>query len=121
MKVGIVGSRSIEICDMERYIPDGAVEIVSGGAVGVDRCATEYAISHGIKLTEFLPEYTRYGRWAAPLKRNIQIIEYSDMIIAFWDGKSKGTKYVIDNAKRMGKPVEVYILEGTVPRRPLRV
>ena len=49
----------------------------------------------------FLPEYSRYGR-GAPLKRNPQIIEYADVVIAFWDGKSKGTKYVIDNCKKTG-------------------
>jgi len=47
-------------------------------------------------MTEFLPEYHTYGR-VAPLKRNLQIIDYSDVIIAFWNGKSSGTKYVIDN------------------------
>ena len=56
----------------------------------------------------FLPEYSRYGR-SAPLKRNLLIIDYSDLVIAFWDGKSRGTKYVIDHCEKQGVNVEVYI------------
>jgi hypothetical protein len=44
-------------------------EIVSGGAIGIDRCAKEYAIRNNITLREFLPEYNKFGR-SAPLKRN---------------------------------------------------
>ena len=72
--------------------------------------AREYALSHGIKLTDFLPEYTKYGR-SAPLKRNIAIIEYSDIVLAFWDGKSRGTKFVIDNCRKLGVEVRVYIID----------
>lgn len=110
MKVAIVGSRTLHIEKLEMYLPEGVDEIVSGGANGVDRCARECAYSNNIRLTEFLPNYKRYGRWVAPLKRNLQIIDYADIIIAFWDGKSKGTKYVIENARRMGKRVEVYVV-----------
>lgn len=75
----------------------------------MDTSAREYALSHGIKLTEFLPEYTRFGR-SAPLKRNITIIEYADIVLAFWDGKSRGTKFVIDNCRRLGVEVRIYIM-----------
>ena len=109
MKIAIIGSRGIIVDDLEKYIPDGCDEIVSGGAMGVDSCAARYAKSNGIKLTEFLPEYTRYGR-GAPLKRNVRIIEYADEVIAFWDGKSKGTKYVIEQCKKRGKPVSVHLI-----------
>ncbi|CDC46970.1 putative uncharacterized protein [[Eubacterium] siraeum CAG:80] len=95
--------------DLGRYLPENTTEIVSGGARGVDTSAREYALSHGIKLTEFLPEYTRFGR-SAPLKRNITIIEYADIVLAFWDGKSRGTKFVIDNCRRLGVEVRIYIM-----------
>ena len=101
MKIAVVGSRGIIVNDLEKYLPEGVTEIISGGAKGVDSCAREYALSHGIKLTEFLPDYRRYGR-GAPLKRNISIIENADMVIAFWDGKSHGTKFVIDKCREMG-------------------
>lgn len=110
MKVAVIGSRGLSVGDLGRYLPENTTEIVSGGAKGVDTSAREYALAHGIKLTEFLPEYTRFGR-SAPLKRNITIIEYSDIVLAFWDGKSRGTKFVIDNCRKLGVEVRVYIMD----------
>ena len=78
-------------------------------AKGVDTCARDYALSHGIKITEYLPEYEKFGR-TAPLKRNITIIQNSDLVLAFWDGKSKGTKFVIDSCERLGVGVRVVLL-----------
>ena len=89
MKVAVVGSRNLQVDDLGKYLPDGVTEIVSGGARGVDTSAREYALAHDIKLTEFLPEY--------------------DLVLAFWDGSSRGTKYVIDNCKRLGIPIKVFV------------
>lgn len=108
MKVAIIGSRNLTVDNLQKYLPDDTTEIVSGGAKGIDSCAKAYALANGIKLTEFLPEYNKYGR-GAPLKRNLQIIQYSDLVIAFWDGKSRGTEYVIKNCKTENKPVTVYL------------
>ncbi len=107
MKIAIIGSRGISAVNLAPYVSNDD-EIVSGGAVGADRCAAEYATRHGLKLTEFLPQYERYGR-AAPIVRNKQIVAYADRILAFWDGHSKGTRSVIEYAKKMGKPCEVII------------
>lgn len=101
MKIAIIGSRSITPEDISQYIAD-CDEIVSGGAKGVDTCAAEYAHKNGLRLTEFLPNYEKYGR-AAPIRRNEQIVDYADKIIAFGDGKSKGTQSVIKYAKRADK------------------
>lgn len=57
MKVAVVGSRSLSVPDLQNYLPKQLTEIVSGGAVGVDRCAREYAQQNQIPLTEFLPQY----------------------------------------------------------------
>ena len=108
MKVAVIGSRGLHVDNLEKYLPEETTEIISGGAKGVDACAREYALRHGLKLTEYLPEYSRYGR-SAPLKRNITIIENADLVLAFWDGVSRGTKYVIDNCKKRNIPVEVTI------------
>lgn len=109
MKIAIIGSRDITSLKLESYINSDVTEIISGGARGVDTLARNYAIKNKIKLTEFLPEYEKYGR-SAPLKRNITIIEYADKVLAFWDGKSRGTKFVIDNCKQRNIPVEIIIL-----------
>ena len=107
MKIAIIGSRSLSNIDLSNYIPEYATEIVSGGAKGIDTCAKEYAIKNKIKLTEFLPEYKKYGR-SAPLKRNIEIIDFADEVIAFWDGESRGTYFVIDNCKKINKKITIY-------------
>ncbi|MBQ9099015.1 MAG: hypothetical protein IJY50_06255 [Clostridia bacterium] len=107
MKVAVVGSRSVFVTDIGMYISDGD-EIVSGGAVGVDSCAAEYAKKNGLKLTVFLPQYERYGR-AAPIARNKKIVDYADKIIAFWDGHSKGTLSVIKYAEKTGKLCEIIL------------
>ena len=107
MKVAVVGSRNLTINNLGDYLPKDTTEIVSGGARGIDRCARAYAKSHNIKLTEFLPEYERYGR-SAPLKRNLQIISYADMVLAFWDGKSHGTRFVIEKCKKENIPIKVF-------------
>ena len=109
MRVAVIGSRGLRVESLGEYLPEGTTEIVSGGARGVDTSAREYALGRGLKLTEYLPEYTRYGR-GAPLRRNITIIESADLVLAFWDGKSRGTKYVIDNCKRRNIPVQVYLI-----------
>ena len=107
MKIAVIGSRNIYIADIGRYISD-CEEIVSGGAVGVDFCAAEYAKENGIKLTVFLPQYERYGR-AAPIVRNKEIVDYADKIIAFWNGTSKGTLSVIKYAEKKGKPCQIIL------------
>lgn len=106
MNVAVIGSRGLRVNDLGRYLPEGTTRIISGGARGVDASAREYALAHNIPLTEYLPEYGKYGR-SAPLKRNITIIENADMVLAFWDGESRGTKFVIDNCRKMGVPVRV--------------
>ena len=105
MKIAIVGSRSVTVDNIGDYISKED-EIVSGGAKGADRCAANYARQNGCKLTEFFPEYERYGR-AAPIKRNHTIVDYADKVIVFWDGRSKGTLSVIQYARKIGKPCEV--------------
>lgn len=108
MKIAVIGSRGLTVSNLEKYLPKETTEIVSGGAVGIDTCAKEYAIKNNIKLIEFLPEYEKYGR-SAPLRRNLSIIDYADCVIAFWDGRSHGTKFVIDNCKKKNKKVRVLI------------
>lgn len=110
MKTAIIGSRGIENVDLSKYIPSGTDEIISGGAKGVDTLARSYALENKIKITEFLPKYKLYGR-GAPLKRNIEIIENADMVLEFWDGKSHGTKYVIENCKKRNIPIKVYLIK----------
>ena len=110
MKLAIVGSRDLVVKNIGDYMPDGVSEIVSGGARGIDSLAAEYARAHGIKLTEFLPDYARFGR-AAPIKRNELIAEYADEGIAFWDGISRGTQSTIKFFQKRSKPIKIIIIQ----------
>ena len=108
MKIAVIGSRNLKVENLEEYLPADCTEIVSGGAKGIDECAATYAKTHDIKLTEFLPQYERYKR-AAPIVRNNQIVDYADFVLAFWDGKSKGTGSVIRYCEKTGKPCEIIL------------
>lgn len=106
MKTAIIGSRNLTIDNLEEYLPKGTTEIISGGAKGIDTCAEELAKRLGLSLTVIRPDYQRYSR-GAPLKRNDEIISQADTVLAIWDGESRGTKYVIEKCKKLGKPVVV--------------
>ena len=106
MKLAVIGSRNLVIENLEDYVSDKVTEIVSGGAKGIDCCAAEFAIARGLKLTEFFPEYQRYGR-AAPIKRNERIVDYADEVLAFWNGKSKGTLSVIKYCEKNNVPCRI--------------
>lgn len=111
MKVAIIGSRELKVENLQDFLPKDVCEIVSGGARGVDLCAKSYALQNKIKYTEYLPEYEKYGK-SAPLKRNIDIINQADFVIAFWDGVSRGTAFVIKKCKEMQKPIKIYLYKN---------
>ena len=115
MKVAVVGSRGICVENLEKYLPVDCSEIVSGGAVGVDSCAEKYAKTNNIVLRVFLPDYQKFGR-AAPIVRNKQIVDYADTVIAFWDGKSKGTLSVIKYCEKMGIPCRIVMMNSNLQR-----
>lgn len=106
MKLAIIGSRNITNINIADYIKDIPTLIISGGALGVDTLAAEYAINAGIELLEIKPNYKSYKR-GAPIRRNEQIVQQCDKVLAFWDGASKGTKYTIDYARKHGKQVTI--------------
>lgn len=112
MKVAIVGSRTAPSSAVElilQNLPAETTEIVSGGARGIDRMAAAIAHSRGLLLKEFLPDYDRYGR-RAPLVRNDLIVQYADVVLAFWDGESHGTGYTVSKCRQVGKPVRIISL-----------
>lgn len=71
--------------------------IVSGCARGADTLGINWAIDNFTPVDKYPADWDRYGK-SAGYKRNVQMAENADMLIAFWDGKSKGTKHMIDIA-----------------------
>ena len=108
MKLTIVGSRGLN-ANISKYVPKGITEIISGGAVGIDSAAERYAYTNSVPITVIKPDYDKYER-IAPLVRNKKIADISDMVLAVWDGKSRGTKFTIDYAKQIGRPVKIIVI-----------
>ena len=108
MKLAIIESRNIT--ELVGEIPECSI-IISGGATGVDQAAEQYAQENNIALVVHLPEYQKFGR-GAPQVRNKLIVDTADFVLAFWDGKSKDTKSVIEYCKKQGKPHEVRLVDS---------
>jgi len=75
------------------------VEIVSGKARGADSLGEKYAKEKGYPVKEFPAKWNEYGKRAGYL-RNEEMALYATHCVCFWDGKSKGTKHMIDLAKK---------------------
>ena len=110
MKLLVIGSREISDFDLSPYIPSQIDTIISGGARGIDGLAEQYADLHNLSKYIIRPRYEVYGKFA-PLKRNEKMVEISDTVLAIWDGRSKGTRYTIEYAKKMKKPITVIVLD----------
>lgn len=115
MKVIIAGSRSLTavaaIDETEAAIAASGftiTEVVSGGARGPDDIGECWANERGIPLTRFVPEYQGINDRYAPLRRNQNMVDYADALIAVWDGASRGTADVIRRAQRKGLHVYVH-------------
>lgn len=112
MRVAIIGSREIKSYTLEAmlaHIPQNTSELVSGGAIGIDTMAERAATRLGLPIKVFLPDYTAYGRMA-PLCRNREIVDYADLVLAFWDNHSRGTAHVLRYCVESHKPFRIVSL-----------
>lgn len=110
MLVAVIGSRRAPSNAVElilEHLPPYTTSIVSGAATGIDTAAREAAKRIGVPLIELAPDYKAHGK-RAPFVRNDAIIDRADMVLAFWDGTSAGTKYVIGECLKRSKRV-IYI------------
>ena len=108
MKLAIVGSRTFDdyrlVCKYAGlFVFEDIKEIVSGGARGADSLAGRYAKQFVIPLKVFEAEWDKYGK-SAGFIRNQTIVDNCDMVLAFWDGESRGTADTIEKAKKAKKP-----------------
>lgn len=79
--------------------------------VSVSEDISTVLFSDKYKISKLImrPRYDRYRR-VAPLKRNEQMVDICDKVLVFWDGISRGTKHTIEYARKIGKPIEVVII-----------
>lgn len=118
IRVVIAGCRDYEHYDEAKKFIDLCISnirkenqiiIVSGGAKGADALGEQYAKENGFKIERYLADWDKYGKSAGP-RRNKQMAEICDYVICFWDGKSRGTKSMIEYAKKRGKPIKIKII-----------
>jgi len=111
-RVIIAGSRDFDNYELLKTFCDKVlvnqkyVEIVSGKAKGADSLGERYATEKGFRLKEFPADWNKYGK-SAGMIRNKQMGEYADALIDFWDGKSRGTKQMIDFAKSKSLKIKI--------------
>lgn len=129
--IAIIGSRDFNDYDRVNYVlskvqngnPKWKLVIISGGAKGADSLGEKWAEDNNCETIIFLPKWddlthpnariktNKFGKQYdanAGFRRNKDIVDNSDVVIAFWDGKSAGTKNSIDYANQIGKPVFIF-------------
>lgn len=82
------------------------VVIVSGHAKGADALGERYALEHGLQCDAHPAKWEKYGK-SAGFRRNAEMADAADALIAFWDGESRGTANMINLAKSKGLKVAV--------------
>ena len=115
MRIVVAGSREYKdydvvkgfidtcICELQNH---KEIIILSGGARGADMLGLRYAAENNLKTQMYRADWKRYGRAAGP-KRNEQMAKECDVVICFWDGKSHGTKSMLDYAQKYNRKVYV--------------
>ena len=88
---------------------ENEIIIVSGCAGGANKIGERYAEENGYRLERYPADWRKFGRSAGP-KRNKQMAEICDYVICFWDGKSRGSKSMIDYAKKYNKPIKIKLI-----------
>ena len=108
MRTIVAGSRDFDDYDMLENTMNGfakcissEITVVSGTARGADRLGEMWAQKHDLRVRAFPADWNTYGARAGYL-RNVQMAEYAEALVAFWDGESKGTKHMIDTALEKG-------------------
>lgn len=116
MKLIIAGSRSIkDNSKLESALRESDFnlskidKIITGGAEGVDELVIDYCLKNKINFEVVFPDYDKFeNKKVAPIKRNERMSKMGDALLAVWDGKSKGTKSMINKAKSKNLDIYVY-------------
>ncbi len=112
MKVIIAGSREIADISVDAAMAASGFrgtikEVVSGGAMGVNRAGEDWAALSRIPVKVFPADWERFGK-TADIKRNEEMVDYADALVLIWNGKSTGIRSLRDAAVRKGLKVYVH-------------
>ncbi len=111
MRVIIAGSRTVTdfMQVVEAVVKSGfdVTTVISGTAKGVDQLGEDYAELFGLDVERFPADWSQHGRAAGPI-RNRAMAEAADALVAVWDGSSRGTKNMIETARKLGLAVHVH-------------
>ena len=117
MRLIIAGSRNFHDYDLLKSKLDYflanvliPIEIVSGTANGADKLGEKYAAEKGLAVKQFPADWDKHGKKAGYL-RNKQLAEYATHCVCFWDGKSNGTKIMIELCKKLNIPCRVVFFQ----------
>jgi hypothetical protein len=110
LKTIIAGSRNAPNQVSEAVKKSGfqVTEVVSDRCRGPDIHGEEWAGDNQIPVKYFPADWDRYGR-SAGYRRNAEMADYAEALIALWDGTSRGTKNMIDLAQKRGLKVYVHL------------
>ncbi len=112
MRVGIVGSRHYgepaRVTEYVRSLPARA-SIITGSASGVDAAATTAARQKGIPVQVIPASLEEMSDASKAAARNQRLVDACDVLVAFWDGSSKGTRATVERALDSGKEVHVFV------------
>ena len=112
MKVAIVGSRHFEapdrVVEYVRSLPPRA-SIITGSASGVDAAATRAAREKGIPVQVMPASFDELADASKAAARNQRLVDACDVLVAFWDGSSKGTRATVERALDSGKEVHIFV------------
>lgn len=122
VRLAVIGSRNIKGRKQKEYIrkimtkiikENKVTHFISGGAIGVDSIAESIAKEIGLKIKVYYPEWNKYGNSAGNL-RNSLIIKKANIVLAFWDNKSTGTKDSIQKALFNLKTKKLFIYKRKI-------
>jgi hypothetical protein len=118
VKVAIVGSRHFaepdRVSDYVNSMRQGA-SIITGSASGVDAAATKAARAKGIPVQVIPASFDEVSDASRSAARNQRLVDACDVLVAFWDGASKGTRNTVERALDSGKEVHVFMSGGRIP------
>lgn len=121
-RIIIAGTRTFDdyallrktMCNLFGQVPTSQMEVISGHCpTGADRHGEVFARRNGIRLTLFPADWKKYGKAAGPV-RNRQMVEYAapdGYCVIFWDGKSRGSRNMIAEAKKAGLKTVIVMYE----------